>query len=148
MVLTPEQKERMRLNRERALQLQKQGKEKRRQEENEERELKRRKKDEEEEEETLEIEAFEEGASEFVTTKEAKLIYCLPEGTLAVCKFVEKENPHHKGWAPMKMYYRSEMQRRSRKRFGGLQGLVAERRKREEKRFAKDIEKAKEIFQK
>ena len=37
-------------------------------------------------------EAFEEGASPWVSKAEAKKMYCLPEGTLAVCAVVEKDN--------------------------------------------------------
>jgi XPA protein C-terminus len=94
------------------------------------------------------LEEFEVGASEFVTKKEAIKMYCLPEGTLAVCKVEEKQNPHHKGWTPMKLYNRSEIRRRARERFGGLEGLILERRNREEKRFHKDMERTKDVFRK
>lgn len=33
-----------------------------------------------------------------VTKKEAKDYYLLPEGTIAVLKFVERDNPHHSSW--------------------------------------------------
>jgi XPA protein C-terminus len=72
--------------------------------------------------------------------------YCLPEGTLAVCSFVEKENPRNKKWAPLKLYNRAEIRRRARERFGGLEGLVKERQRRVEKRFRKDMETAKNVF--
>lgn len=94
----------------------------------------------------LELEDFEIGASDFVSKKEAMKVYLLPEGTLAVCQYEEKQNPHNKGFAPMKLYHRSEVRRRSRERFGGLEGLVKERRRREEKRFQKDLEQTKNIF--
>ena len=93
------------------------------------------------------LEPFEEGASEWVTKADAKKMYCLPEGTLAVCKVVEKANPRHKGWSTMKLYYRSELRQRAHKRYGGREGLVAERKKRENERFAKDLEQTKNIFQ-
>jgi DNA-repair protein complementing XP-A cells len=92
------------------------------------------------------IEKFEEGASEWVTKKEAMNIYCLPEGTLAVCEVEERENPHNKLWKPMKLYRRSEIRERAHKRFGGLDGLVAERNMRRERKFAKDMEAAADIF--
>lgn len=155
MVLTADQEARIRANRERALALQKSRKE---QEEKEEIQ-KRNKKDKEEEQNSkrqkleeddydVELEEFEEHASEFVTKTEAMKMYCLPEGTLAVCQFKERDNPHHKGWTPMKMFWRSEIRKRARKRFGGLEELVAERKTRQERRFAKDLEKAKDIFEK
>jgi hypothetical protein len=94
------------------------------------------------------LEPFEEGASEWVTKSEAKKMYCLPEGSLAVCKVVEKDNPRHKGWSKMKLYCRTELRHRAHKRFGGREGLAAERKRREEERFFKDMEKTKNIFQK
>jgi len=185
MTLTEEQKERMRKNRERALEIQKrrreelelanktnndnggnnnnnnnddenkrEGEDKDRVEPAEKRAklnesgIKADKIGQEEEEYDDDLEAFEEGASDLVTKKEAKKMYCLPEGTLEVCAVVEKDNPHHKGWSKMKLYNRSEVRRRARKRFGGKEGLIAERRKREEERFRNDIEKTKDIFKK
>jgi XPA protein C-terminus len=68
----------------------------------------------------------------FVSKKEAMQTYCLPEGTLAVCSFVEKENPRNKKWAPLKLYNRAEIRRRARERFGGLEGLVKEQQRRVE----------------
>ena len=104
--------------------------------------------DNEEDADDLDLEAFEEGASEFVTKQEAKKMYCLPEGTLQVCAVVEKDNPRHSGWSKMKLYNRSEIRRRARKRFGGKEGLITERRKREDERFRSDMEKTKDIFKK
>jgi hypothetical protein len=46
----------------------------------------------------------------------------------------------------MKLYYRVEIRRKARERHGGIEGLVAERKKRAEKRFQKDIELANEVF--
>eukprot|EP00541_Cyclophora_tenuis_P012919 CAMPEP_0116547192 /NCGR_PEP_ID=MMETSP0397-20121206/3641_1 /TAXON_ID=216820 /ORGANISM="Cyclophora tenuis, Strain ECT3854" /LENGTH=198 /DNA_ID=CAMNT_0004071697 /DNA_START=209 /DNA_END=805 /DNA_ORIENTATION=- len=102
--------------------------------------------EEEEEEEGVVLEDFEISASPFVTKKEAMQAYCLPEGTLAVCSYAEKENPRHKGWTPMKLYNRAEIRRRARKRFGGMEGLIAERTRREQKRFERDLEATKDIF--
>jgi hypothetical protein len=92
------------------------------------------------------LEEFEETASEWVTKAEAKKMYCLPEGTLAVCTCVEKPNPRNKAWTPMKMYSRAEVRAKARKRYGGLEGLVAERNQRDEKKFAKDMERSQQIF--
>ena len=85
-------------------------------------------------------------ASDWVSKKEAVAKYCLPQGTLAVCEVTIKENPHHKGWAPMKLYRRSELRERAYKRFGGKEGLVAERMRREEKRLEKDLKEAEKVF--
>ena len=161
MELTDEQKERVRKNKERALDIQR----KRRSLElealsprgdiavksdpsgGEASSKKFKTNDSDDRDEEVELEDFEVGASEWVTKKEAISKYCLPEGTLAVCKYTEKENPHHKGWKPMKLYSRAEVRRRARERFGGLEELKAERRRREEKRFSNDLEKTKNVFQ-
>ena len=164
MELTQEQKERIRKNRERALAIQKRIREEKEAKErangalaNQEevevtrRETKKQKTSsegntKEEEEEQVVLEDFEIGASPFVSKKEAMKIYLLPEGTLAVCKYVEKPNPRNKSWKAMKLYHRDEIRRRSRERFGGLQGLIDERRKREYARFEKDMEESRDLF--
>lgn len=148
VLLTDEQKERMRKNRERALELQKRKNVERLDEVKNEESSRAAKKLKTTTDKDGVLEEFEVGASEYVTKREAMKIYCLPEGTLAVCKFMEKENPRHPGWTPMKMYCREEIRRRARERFGGLDGLIEERRKREEKRFQKDLELTKHVFRK
>lgn len=164
MELTDEQRERIRKNRQRALEIKEKKQaavheEARKKQEEEfngntpqtdDNKTKRKLEDvnvfHDEDERNDTLEDFEIEASEFVTKTEAMKMYCLPEGTLAVCKHVEKENPKHPSWKPMKLYYRSEIRRRARKRYGGLEGLVNERLKRSEKRFRADLEKTKDIF--
>jgi DNA-repair protein complementing XP-A cells len=92
------------------------------------------------------LEDFEYSATEYITKAEAQRVYCLPQGTLAVCSYTERENPHKKGWSSMKLYSRSEVRRRSRKRFGGKEGLIRERERRKEKRLEKDLEEMKDVF--
>jgi XPA protein C-terminus len=93
-----------------------------------------------------EIEAFEEGASEYVTKQEAMKVYCLPLGTLEVCSYVEKPNPKNNSWQTMKLYHRNEIRHRAHIRYGGIAGLLQERNKRNQLRLQKDIEKSKDIF--
>ena len=100
------------------------------------------------EDEDIELEEFEMGASQFVSKKEAKKVYLLPEGTLSVCDYVEKSNPKSSKFSAMKLYHRAEIRRRSRERFGGLDGLREERASREKKRFERDYKCAEEIFEK
>ena len=168
-MLTEEQRERIRINRERALEIKRKKAEERRQAEQseEERSRKRRKgadlpvadkeqsdvnpeaKNKDDDEEVgnkVTLEPFEEGASEFVSKTEAMKMYCLPAGTLAVCRYEEKANPRHKSWSNMKLYYRSEIRSRARERYGGLAGLVEERKRREEKRFQDDLKRTKNVF--
>ena len=143
--LTPELEERIRKNRERALQIQAERKRKLQEEkgqaENEELNVKKGRTVEE-----VDCEDWEVGLSEWVSKKEAVAKYCLPEGTLAVCEVVMKDNPHHKGWAPMKLYKRSELRERAYKRFGGKEGLIEERMKREQKRLSKDLKVVDNMF--
>jgi XPA protein C-terminus len=161
MELTDEQKERIRRNKERALAIQRKRRSlelveqsqhgdvavKSDRSDGEESSKKLRTSALDDNDEEVEMEDFEVGASEWVTKKEAMSKYCLPEGTLAVCKYTEKENPHQKGWKPMKLYSRAEIRRRARERFGGLEELKAERLRREVKRFSNDLEKTKNVFQ-
>jgi XPA protein C-terminus len=164
MELTEEQKERIRRNREAALELRakrmKGDEGSKRTEDsagnglsNQESPMKRQKmKDDEvvsasnDNEIEVKLEPFEEGASEYVTKQEAMKMYCLPAGTLEVCSSIEKPNPRNKAWSSMKLYHRSEIRRRAHLRYGGLDGLVAERQKRQEDRFQKDMENAKDLF--
>lgn len=147
--LTPALKERIRKNRERALQIQAERKRQKVLEEEKHTQLQQedtKGKKIVREEEEVECEEWEIGLSEWVSKKEAVAKYCLPEGTLAVCEVTTKENPHHKGWAPMKLYKRSELRERAYKRFGGKEGLMEERMKREQKRLCKDLKMADTIF--
>lgn len=158
MTLTEEQKERMRINRERALEIRRKKLEEAARKQQEE-DAKNRKGGESNEEKKnvpnkeklkddadVELEDFEIDASPYVTKQDAMSKYCLPIGTLEVCEFIEKDNPRNKKFSKMKLYYRSEIRRRARERFGGLQGLQEERRKRERKRFERDYEDVTNIF--
>eukprot|EP00526_Cylindrotheca_closterium_P022509 CAMPEP_0113657480 /NCGR_PEP_ID=MMETSP0017_2-20120614/31074_1 /TAXON_ID=2856 /ORGANISM="Cylindrotheca closterium" /LENGTH=183 /DNA_ID=CAMNT_0000571421 /DNA_START=273 /DNA_END=824 /DNA_ORIENTATION=+ /assembly_acc=CAM_ASM_000147 len=106
-----------------------------------------KKRQQEEEKDDLELEEFEVGASEWITKSEAMKMYCVPQGTLAVCQVEERPNPHHASWKPMKLYLRSQVRQKGRKRFGGLEGLVEERNKRRQKQLEKDMAKARSIFE-
>ncbi|VEU43174.1 unnamed protein product [Pseudo-nitzschia multistriata] len=92
------------------------------------------------------LEDFEEGASQWVTKTEAMNTYCLPEGTMAVCSYEEKQNPRNPSFKPMKLYKRSEIRYRAHKRHGGVEGLVKEREKRRKRKLEKDMEAARDIF--
>lgn len=162
MALTEEQKRKIKENREKALTLKKKRAE--------ERALAERKelgaaastksnddrtsqggtknKDSSDEDDNVELEDFEVGASPWVTKDEAMRKYCLPQGTLAVCSYEERPNPRNKSWTPMRLYKRSEIRRRARERFSGLEGLIEERRRRDKKRFANDMAETKDVFKK
>ncbi len=63
-----------------------------------------------------------------------------------MCEFIEKDNPRNAKFSKMKLYYRTEIRRRARERFGGLDGLIEERSKREYKRFQRDFDDVNDIF--
>lgn len=92
------------------------------------------------------LEEFEHNASQYITQTEAQRSYCLPMGTLDVCSYIERDNPHKRGWSKMKLYARKEVRRRARKRFGGKAGLIQERESRKRKRLEKDLEEMKDVF--
>jgi hypothetical protein len=93
------------------------------------------------------LEDFEMGASEYVTKTEAMAVYCLPEGTIAVCTIMDrKDNPHHTGWKPMILYRRREIRWWAHERYGGVVGLQRERLQRQEKKFQKELQQAKDVF--
>jgi len=170
MALTEEQKEQMRQNRERALRIKKERTERLAREKSEESNKKRRLNNEGEasngkpnndtlvssknqsvdsgkkEEEDVTLEDFEVGASDWITKSEAMKMYCVPQGTLAVCQVEEKPNPRNASWKPMKLYFRSEVRERARKRFGGLEGLVEERNKRRQNQLERDMARARSVF--
>lgn len=168
MVLTKEQKERIRKNRERALQIQKERREKEEKNKTIEESIEAPKnlitknntiaplaitasqstgtKEERDFYSSEPLEDFEEGASEWVTKTEAMNIYCLPEGSIAVCSYEEKKNPRNPAFKPMKLYKRSEIRYRAHKRHGGLEGLINERNKRRKRKLDKEMEAARDIF--
>ncbi|KAL3806321.1 hypothetical protein ACHAXA_001061 [Cyclostephanos tholiformis] len=92
------------------------------------------------------LEDFEQDASPYISQTEAQRMYCLPLGTLAICSYIEKDNPRKSGWSKMKLYLRSEVRQRARKRFGGMDGLIKEREKRKQNRFEKDMKEMKDVF--
>ena len=174
MVLTEEQKDRIRKNRERALQIQKQRREEREKKERKIGDISDKSADQKEKPSKKQkttyspsrttsqststvkendyfrsdapLEDFEEGASEWVTKTEAMTMYCLPEGTMAVVPYEERENPRNPKFKPMKLYKRSEIRYRAHKRHGGLEGLIEERNKRRQRKLERDMEEARDIF--
>ncbi|CBJ26398.1 conserved unknown protein [Ectocarpus siliculosus] len=83
---------------------------------------------------------------QYVSTKDVKDTYLLPQGTIAVLKFVERDNPHHSSWTKMKLYLRREVVAYSYKRWGSEDGLAAERRRRESLKYDRSLARTKGIF--
>ena len=91
------------------------------------------------------LEEFERDASAYVSQTEAQKIYCLPKGTIDVLSFIERDNPHQRGFSNMKLYSRAEVRRRARKRYGGKNGLITEREKRKMKKYEKELKEVKKM---
>eukprot|EP00903_Cladosiphon_okamuranus_P015146 g14005.t1 len=81
-----------------------------------------------------------------VTKKEAKDTYLLPEGTIAVLKFIERDNPRHSSWTKMKLYLRRDVAAYSHKRWGSEEGLAEERTRRELLKFDRSLSRTKGVF--
>ena len=91
------------------------------------------------------LEDFEVNASQYVSQTELQRVYLLPKGTIDVMSFIEKDNPHKRGWNKMKLYSRSDARRRARKRFGGKDGLIAERENRKRKKFENELKEVRKM---
>ncbi|KAL7498323.1 hypothetical protein ACHAWT_007651 [Skeletonema menzelii] len=91
------------------------------------------------------LEEFERDASEYVSQTEAQKTYCLPKGTIDVLSFIERDNPHQRGFSKMKLFSRAEVRRRARKRYGGKSGLITEREKRKMKKYEKELKEIKKM---
>jgi hypothetical protein len=91
------------------------------------------------------LEDFERDASAYISQTEAQKTYCLPKGTIDVLSYIERDNPHQRGWSRMKLYSRKEVRRRARKRYGGKSGLILEREKRKKKKYEKELKEVKKM---
>ena len=80
------------------------------------------------------------------TKQEAKQMYCLPKGTIDVCACIEKPNPRNKNYMSMKLYDRNDIRRRAHERYGGIDGLRAERKKRGDRKLEHDLNVANDFF--
>jgi DNA-repair protein complementing XP-A cells len=74
--------------------------------------------------------------------------YLIPEDSLKVLKFMNKDNPHHVGWTPMKLYLRKHAVELALRRFGTLEALEDEKKKREAAKFERSLVKTDDILAK
>ncbi|CAM9324968.1 unnamed protein product [Pylaiella littoralis] len=81
-----------------------------------------------------------------VTKKEAKETYLLPEGTIAVLKFIERDNPRHSSWTKMKLYLRRDVAGYSYKRWGNEEGLAAEKHRRDSLKYDRTLARTQGMF--
>ncbi|CAN0453858.1 unnamed protein product, partial [Discosporangium mesarthrocarpum] len=78
-----------------------------------------------------------------ITKKEAIGTFLLPEGTIAVLPYIERENPHHASWTKMKLFLKKHVLEYSHKRWGGVEGLERERKRREELKWNRAVARTK-----
>eukprot|EP00639_Heterosigma_akashiwo_P029346 CAMPEP_0194687230 /NCGR_PEP_ID=MMETSP0295-20121207/16079_1 /TAXON_ID=39354 /ORGANISM="Heterosigma akashiwo, Strain CCMP2393" /LENGTH=166 /DNA_ID=CAMNT_0039575415 /DNA_START=1 /DNA_END=501 /DNA_ORIENTATION=- len=83
-----------------------------------------------------------------ITKAEVVQMFCLPEGTIKVLDFIEKENPRHGTWTPMKLFLQKQVKKYSHDRWGGLEGLLQERRRRDEKKLKNALKRTSGLLKK
>ena len=111
---------------------------------------------------------------ELLTKSDVQARFLLPEGTIKVLKFVERDNPRHTAFKPMKLYLLKEVnmprssganhhytsspafalcvkrptqvRERSYARFGSEEGLEEERCKREDKKWENSLKRTKHVL--
>lgn len=74
--------------------------------------------------------------------------YLLPEDTVKCMKSQKKNNPHHAGWTPMRLYLRKHAINLSIQRFGSVEALEVEKKKRSTAKFEKTLKETENILSK
>jgi hypothetical protein len=72
--------------------------------------------------------------------------FLLPEGTIAVLRYLERRNPKHPGFTSMRMFLKAQVREKAYIRFGGPEGLEAEKTKRNVRKWQTTLLKTKEVF--
>ena len=70
--------------------------------------------------------------------------YLLPDDTFRHMKHKTVDNPHRKGWSEMKLFLRRHARQEAEHRWGNMELLGHERRKREGKKLERELVKARE----
>eukprot|EP00981_Chlorochromonas_danica_P010508 scaffold3243_cov173-Ochromonas_danica.AAC.41 len=81
---------------------------------------------------------------DLVTKADGMANYLIPSDSFQLLRFVTKNNPHNPGWTPMKLFLRKEVKSLAIKRFGSLENILEEKRKREEKKLQRTWKKTEE----
>ena len=76
---------------------------------------------------------------ELLNKTDASKEYLIPDDTLKFIPYMEKENPRHAEWAPMKMYMRRMVKAASMERWGSEEGLADEKLSRETSKMQRDL---------
>jgi len=66
--------------------------------------------------------------------------------TVPLARCLEKTNPKRQSWTTMKLFLTKDVRERAHARFGGEEGLQAERSEREKRKWASTLKKTKKVF--
>lgn len=83
-----------------------------------------------------------------ISRTEGTASFLVPEDSIRTLKYMTKENPHHPGWTPMKLYLRKHILQLSLERFGSLAALDLEKKKRDAAKFERNLHKTDDILAK
>jgi len=72
--------------------------------------------------------------------------YLVPEDLFKTLPFMTKDNPHNVGWTPMKLYLRNHVQAAAIKRFGSVEKLHEEKKRRETIKLEKELLQTKDVL--
>ena len=84
---------------------------------------------------------------ELLTTGDCQTNYLIPADELSWMKCYHKENPISSNWRPMKLYLRQEVMEAAIRRFGSLDAVEQERKRRNELKLQRGLEKTKDIIE-
>jgi DNA repair protein len=84
---------------------------------------------------------------DLITKSECASAFLVPLDEMKWMKYHERTNPLKSGWKPMKLFLRKHAKEVAIRRFGSLEGLEAEKKKREELRFQRGLEKTREVLE-
>ncbi|KAG5192111.1 hypothetical protein JKP88DRAFT_352052 [Tribonema minus] len=85
-------------------------------------------------------------AYELMTKADVQKLFLLPEGTIRVLKYVERENPRNKGWTPMRLYLHKDARVWALKRWSTVEALEEERKRRDAKKWEESVKRTKGVF--
>jgi DNA repair protein len=72
--------------------------------------------------------------------------YLIPDDALKVMRCMTKNNPHNPGWTPMKLFLKKHVLKMAFKRFGSLEALEMEKKRRETQKFERALSSTEETL--
>ena len=83
---------------------------------------------------------------ELISKSEVQSSYLIPVDTIKMMKFSTKNNHFNSHWAPIHLYLRKHAKERATERFGSLEAMESEKKKRECKKFERENAKTEDIL--